>query len=131
MDRDTAQAEAAAEISELRYGDNHKDYFWITDMTPVMVMHPYRPTLAGTDLRHYTDTEDKSGKRLFVEFVEWVRENGDGYLEYEWQWKDDPARSALKLSYVCGIPEWDWIIGTGVYIHDVEAVPPSFFTAFR
>ena len=121
MTRAAAQAEAAAEIAELRYGEEGKDYFWITDMKPVMIMHPYRPDLSGRDLTDYTDTEDKSGKRLFVEFVDLVRRNGEGYLEYEWQWKDDPTRSVPKLSYVRGIPEWNWIIGTGIYVHDVEA----------
>ncbi len=116
-----AQAEAAAELSQLRYGDDQKDYFWITDMQPLMVMHPYRPDLNGKDLTDYTDREDKSGKKLFVEFVNLVRESGEGYLEYRWQWKDDPTRTAPKLSYVLGIPEWDWVIGTGIYIHDVEA----------
>lgn len=121
MTRVSAQSEAASEISELRYGDESKDYFWITDMHPKMIMHPYRPDLSGEDLTNYTDREDKSGKKLFDEFVKLVELDGEGYLEYEWQWKDDPSRSAPKLSYVRGIPEWDWIIGTGIYIHDVEA----------
>jgi len=119
--RADAQAEAAAELSQLRYGDDRKDYFWITDMRPAMVMHPYRPDLNGKDLTDYTDSEDKSGKKLFVEFVRLVKNSGDGYLEYCWQWKDDPTRTAPKLSYVLGIPEWGWVIGTGIYIHDIEA----------
>ena len=121
MTRTAAQTEAAAEISELRYGNESKDYFWITDMHPVMIMHPYRPDLTGRDLTNYTDHEDKSGKKLFLEFVNLVENHGEGYLEYDWQWKDDPTRTAPKLSYVREIPEWDWIIGTGIYIHDVEA----------
>ncbi len=121
MTRSNAQAEAAAELSQLRYGDEHKDYFWITDMHPLMVMHPYRPDLNGKDLTDYTDREDKSGKKLFLEFVNLVRDSGEGYLEYRWQWKDDPTRTAPKLSYVLGISEWNWVIGTGIYIHDVEA----------
>ncbi|MDA3924042.1 MAG: cache domain-containing protein [Kiritimatiellae bacterium] len=121
MTRVSAQSEAASEISELRYGDESKDYFWITDMHPKMIMHPYRPDLSGKDLTNYTDHEDKSGKKLFDEFVKLVKLDGEGYLEYEWQWKDDPSRSAPKLSYVRGISEWNWIIGTGIYIHDVEA----------
>jgi PAS domain S-box-containing protein len=121
MTRGAAQAEAAAEVAQLRYGDEGKDYFWITDMYPTMVMHPYRPDLNGKDLTGYTDREDKSGKKLFTEFVKLVKNNGEGYLEYRWQWKDDPTRTAPKLSYVLGIPEWGWIIGTGIYIHDVEA----------
>jgi PAS domain S-box-containing protein len=121
MTRAAAQAEAAAEVAQLRYGDEGKDYFWITDMHPVMVMHPYRPDLTGQDLTDYTDSEDKSGKKLFAKFVQLVKNSGEGYLAYRWQWKDDPTRTAPKLSYVRGIPEWDWIIGTGIYIHDVEA----------
>ncbi|MCC7299833.1 MAG: cache domain-containing protein [Verrucomicrobia bacterium] len=120
MTRAIAQAKAAAELSQLRYGDDGKDYFWITDMHPVMVMHPYRPDLVGKDLTDYTDSEDKSGKKLFVNFVQLVQHNSEGYLEYRWQWKDDPTRTAPKLSYVRGIPEWGWIIGTGIYIQDIE-----------
>ncbi|MCU0857708.1 MAG: DUF294 nucleotidyltransferase-like domain-containing protein [Pontiellaceae bacterium] len=121
MTRADAQAEAAAELAQLRYGDDGKDYFWITDMHPTMIMHPYRQDLIGRDLTTYTDSADKSGKRLFVEFVRLVKNSGQGYLEYRWQWKDDSTRTAPKLSYVLGIPEWNWIIGTGVYIQDVEA----------
>ncbi len=115
-----AQKQAVREISALRYGDENKDYFWITDMHPRMVMHPYRNDLVGTDLSSYKDEEDKSGKKLFVEFVRLVKETNEGYLEYHWQWKDDPTRTAPKLSYVRGIPEWQWIVGTGVYINDVD-----------
>lgn len=115
-----AQEKAAAEISELRYGEENKDYFWITDMYPNMVMHPYREDLIGADLSSYVDSEDRSGKKLFVEFVKLVEAQNEGYLEYLWQWKDDPSQTVPKLSYVRGIPSWNWIIGTGIYIHDVE-----------
>ncbi len=118
--RKEAQRRAAAEIAELRYGTDRKDYFWITDMHPRMIMHPYRPELVGRDLTDYTDREDKSGKKLFVEFVGLVEAGGEGYLEYLWQWMDDPSRAEPKLSYVQSIPEWGWVIGTGIYIHDVE-----------
>ena len=115
-----AQRQAKNELKELRYGVRRKDYFWITDMHPHMLMHPYRPELVGKDLTHYTDQKDKSGKKLFVEFVNLVKDGGEGYLEYRWQWMDDPNRSEPKLSYVRLIPEWNWILGTGIYIHDVE-----------
>jgi len=115
-----ARAQAIAEIEQVRYGETGKEYFWITDMYPRMIMHPFRPELIGSDLTDYRDKEDKSGKNLFVEFVKLVEENNEGYLQYLWQWKDDPTRTALKLSYVKGIPEWGWIIGTGIYIHDID-----------
>ena len=121
ISRAEAQRLAAAEISELRYGIDNKDYFWITDMEPRMVMHPYRPELVGKDLADYSDSENKSGIKLFAESVELVKADNEGYLEYLWQWMDDPRRAEPKLSFVQGVPEWGWVVGTGVYIHDVKA----------
>jgi PAS domain S-box-containing protein len=115
-----AQEMAAAEISKMRYGKDAKDYFWITDMWPRMVMHPYRSELNGQDLRDYKDVQDKSGKALFVEFSKMVANHNEGYLKYQWQLNDDPNSSAPKLSYVRGIPRWGWIVGTGIYINDIE-----------
>jgi len=116
-----AQQQAATEVAGLRYGIDRKDYFWITDMHPRMVMHPYRPELVGNDLTDYSDSKDKSGKKLFTEFVGLVKQDNEGYLEYQWQWMDDASRSEPKISYVRGVPEWGWVIGTGIYIHDVDA----------
>ena len=106
-------------IKTMRYDSSNKNYFFIIDMTPRMILHPYRPELTGRDLSDYTDEENKSGKKLFVEFVHIVKSNSEGYLRYHWQWKDDPNKTAEKLSYVKGIPKRGWIVGTGVYIHDI------------
>lgn len=120
LSRTEAQAEAISAIRYLRYGEERKDYFWITDMRPYMVMHPYRPQLEGKDLSG-KDGEDPTGKKLFVEMVEVCKKNGDGYVEYMWQWKDDPKRIVPKLSYVKRFEPWNWVIGTGIYIEDVKA----------
>ncbi len=115
-----AQKLAAEHIQKIRYGADNKDYFWITDMYPKMIMHPYRTDLIGNNLSNYKDNKSKEGKKLFVEFVKIVKADGEGYLEYYWQWKDDSSKHVPKLSFVKGILEWNWIIGTGVYINDVE-----------
>lgn len=104
-------------VRELRYGAEGKDYFWINDTSPRMIMHPYRPDLIGTDLTEY---RDKEGKALFVEFVEVVREHGGGFVKYYWQWKDQPDTVAHKLSYVREFKPWGWVVGTGLYLDDVE-----------
>jgi signal-transduction protein with cAMP-binding, CBS, and nucleotidyltransferase domain/PAS domain-containing protein len=118
LTREAAQRAAIGRIERLRYGDDAKDYFWITDMHPRMVMHPYRPELNGMDLTQYADP---AGKKLFVAFAELVRRQGDGYTDYLWQWKDDEQRVAPKLSYVKGFAPWGWIVGTGIYLDDVRA----------
>jgi len=117
MVREIAQKLAMEHLRHLRYGPEMKDYFWINDMTPRIIMHPYRPDLEGNDISHYADP---NGKLLFVEFVETVKRQGEGYVDYKWQWKDDPGRIVPKISYVKGFSPWGWIVGTGIYIEDVR-----------
>ncbi len=90
LTREQAQAEAKVSIEQLRWGDEGKDYFWITDMHPTMIMHPYLPELDGQDLTNYTD---QAGNKLFVEMVDVVQKDGSGYVEYYWQYKDDPTQN--------------------------------------
>ncbi len=113
-----AQQRAIQRIRNLRYGPEKKDYFWINDMVPRMIMHPYRSDLEGKDVSSF---EDPNGKHLFNDFVEVVRLQGAGYVDYMWQWKDDPVKIAQKMSYIKGFEPWGWIIGTGMYIDDVQA----------
>ncbi len=117
MTKNEARELAITRIENIRYGDERKDYFWLTDTTPRMVMHPYLPKLNGQNLSTYTDPE---GKKLFVEAVEIVHEKNAGYIHYMWQWKDDSLRIVPKLSYVKGFEPWGWIIGTGIYLEDVN-----------
>jgi len=117
LSRAGAQEKAARQISQMRYGEENKDYYWIIDMQPVMVMHPYRKELVNEDLSDY---KDPKGKRLFVEAAELVRKQDEGFIRYMWQWKDDPSRIVPKLSYVKAFQPWDWVIGTGIYIEDVK-----------
>ncbi len=118
LSREDAQKLAVEQIKNLHYGQQMKDYFWINDMYPKMVIHPYRTDLNGKDL---TDYKDPDGKRVFVEFVDIVRKNGSGYLRYMWQWKDDETKIVPKVSYVKGFTPWGWVIGTGIYIEDIKA----------
>ena len=118
VSRSEAQRIAADTLRRLRYGPESKDYFWINDMHPYLIMHPYRPDLEGEDISNFTDPQ---GKRLFVEFVNTVRQSGAGYVDYQWQWKDDPNRIVSKISFVKGFEPWRWIIGTGIYVEDVRA----------
>jgi hypothetical protein len=117
LTREKSQTLAKQQIKDLRYGPENKDYFWINDMQPKMVMHPYLPELDGKVLTDYSDPE---GKHLFVSFVNTVRKFNEGFVPYMWQWKDDPNRIVHKLSFVKGFEPWGWIVGTGIYLDDVD-----------
>lgn len=118
ISKDEAQQQVAARIQQIRYGSENKDYFWIIDRQPKMIMHPYREDLLNADLGSY---EDPNGKKIFVEAVKLVEQKGEGFIDYMWQWKDDSTRIVPKLSYVREYKPWGWIIGTGIYLDDVQA----------
>ena len=109
-----AKRRAMDEIRNMRYeGD---DYFWINDLEPRMVMHPTSKDMDGKNL---SDEKDPSGKKIFVSMVEKVKSEGAGFVEYSWS-KPGHSKPVPKVSYVKGFPEWGWILGSGIYLDDVE-----------
>lgn len=118
LNEEEAKEQAKTAISTIRYGETLKDYFWITDQYPRMIIHPYRSELNGADL---TQFRDSNGKSIFVEFVNAVSATGESYVDYMWQWNDDSTRNVPKLSYVKLFKPWGWIVGTGIYIEDVKS----------
>lgn len=112
---DEAQRLAMADIKELRY--KGKEYFWINDLSPRMIMHPMKPELDGTDL---SGNKDPNGKHLFVEFVNVCREKGAGFVDYMWPMPGQ-SEPVPKISYVKLYEPWGWIIGSGIYVDDVRS----------
>jgi methyl-accepting chemotaxis protein len=105
-------------VKALRYGPEDKDYFWINDLHPRMVMHPYKPEMDGQDL---TENKDPNGKRLFVEFARVGKESGEGFVDYLWP-KYGADKPQPKLSFVKLFKDWGWVVGTGLYIDDIDAM---------
>jgi methyl-accepting chemotaxis protein len=110
LPREQAQALAMRALAGLRYSG--AEYFWINDMQPRMVMHAIKPELDGKDL---SDFKDPNGKRLFMAFVDTVRQHGKGYVDYQWP-KPGFDKPVDKVSYVQGFEPWGWVIGSGIYV---------------
>jgi methyl-accepting chemotaxis protein len=111
---DEAKARAIEVIKALRYeGDQ---YFWINDLGPTMIMHPFKPELDGKDL---SNNKDPEGKRIFVEMANICKEKGEGMVEYMWP-KPGVDKPVPKISYVKLFKQWGWIVGTGIYVDEVE-----------
>ena len=111
-----AQDQAKQAVAQLRYGE--EDYFWMNDMTPTMVMHPFKPQLDGKNL---SAVKDPQGKALFVEMANIARDQGEGTVYYMWP-KPGSDTDVEKVSYVKLFEPWGWIVGSGVYIDDVNAL---------
>lgn len=114
LTQEEAQKRAADEIKALRY--QGKEYFWINDLGPRMIMHPMKPELDGTDL---SENKDPNGKHLFVEFAKICREKGGGFVDYMWP-KPGESEPVPKISYVKLYEPWGWVVGSGIYVDDVH-----------
>jgi methyl-accepting chemotaxis protein len=112
-----AKQAAAATLRSLRY--DGQEYFWVNDLQPRMVIHPTRPELEGKDL---SDFKDPTGKAIFVEFVKAARDGagGAGVVSYLWP-KPGATEPIRKTSYVKLFAPWGWVVGSGVYLDDVDA----------
>ncbi|MCW8893429.1 MAG: methyl-accepting chemotaxis protein [Deltaproteobacteria bacterium] len=118
-----AQTRAKATIKNLRY-ENGKLYFWINDTQPKMIMHPIKPELDGQDL---SASKDPDGLHLFVEMVKVTEKTGAGFVNYKWPkpGKDEPEP---KMSYVRKHPDWNWIVGSGIYNTNLNAKINKVYT---
>ena len=114
LTRAQAQSQAMASIRSLRYDDTN--YFWINNYQPAMVMHPIKPALEGKDL---TNNKDPDGTPLFVEMVDVVKKSGEGYVPYKWP-KPGSDEPVDKIAFVKGFDQWQWIIGSGVYLDTID-----------
>jgi methyl-accepting chemotaxis protein len=118
-----AQTQAKEAIKKIRY-DQGKGYIWINDTSrpfPKMVMHPTVPALDGKilDDPKYNCALGRK-ENLFVAFNDVTAKNGEGFVDYLWPkpTKDGLTEDQPKLSFVRLVKEWDWIIGTGIYVDD-------------
>jgi methyl-accepting chemotaxis protein len=110
-----AKARAMEAVKALRYAGN--EYVFISDMQGVMLAHRVKPELEGQDLM---GLKDAAGKKFFAELVNVVKRDKAGFVEYLWP-KPGSDTPVLKLTYVKGFEAWQWMIGTGIYIDDVDA----------
>ncbi|MBN2027254.1 MAG: cache domain-containing protein [Actinobacteria bacterium] len=117
-----AQEQAKETVRSLRYGADNSDYFWINDYNPEMIVHPFKPEMEGTNVSDYADP---TGKRIFVEFASVAKSQGEGFSNYMWQYYDDATKIVPKISYVKAFEPWSWVIGSGIYIEDVNAAVAS------
>ncbi|AEF53984.1 methyl-accepting chemotaxis protein [Marinomonas posidonica] len=114
LSRDEAQRYAMETIKGIRYAGT--EYFWINDYNAVIVMHSVKPSLDGKDL---ANLEDPNGKKLFSEFVKVVKAQQAGFVDYLWP-KPGSEQPVEKISYVQGFAPWGWIVGSGIYLDDVN-----------
>lgn len=105
-------------LSTLRYGKH--GYFWVHNTNHILLMHPFRKKSIG-----HNDINLQDSKKSFIvqEFVKKAISNPQGsFVEYYWKKPNNKSIEYKKISYVQLIPEWNWVIGTGVYFDDIDTL---------
>ncbi|WP_203564156.1 cache domain-containing protein [Deefgea sp. CFH1-16] len=114
MSVEEAQKSAIAAMRHVRYGNGES--FFITDTQQVYKLSPNKPEYEG---QNKSTLQDKNGKFLLQDLTR-AAQQGGGYVDYYFS-KLGSAQALPKVSYAALIPEWNWVIGTGVYIDDIDA----------
>lgn len=115
MTEEEAKQAAMKEIATFRYKGN--EYFWINDMNSVVVVHGANADLNGKDLSNLKDENDVY---IFREFINVCKANGEGFVNYHWP-KAGASEPVPKVSYVKLFKPWNWVVGSGIYVDDVDA----------
>ena len=113
---ESIQKEALATIASMRFGENDSGYFWIQDRDVKMVMHPINPDLNGKDM---SQVKDGKGELFFQEIEKLMAKSGEGFISYVWS-KPGKKEPQPKISFAKVYEPWGWVIGTGVYVDDIE-----------
>lgn len=105
--------EVLIRISEMKYEND--GYFFVTTFDGKALVFAQEEYI-GEDVSHIRDV---NGISIHNEEMKAIDAHGEGYIEYMWE---KPNLDGLfpKITFVKGIDDWDWILGTGVYIDDIE-----------
>lgn len=120
LSEEVAQAEALKLIEIARYNED-VDYFWVNDEQANVIMHPINPALNNTN---QSEMADEDGVRIFSEFARVAQDGRNGFVRYRWP-KTPGDSPEPKLSYVEGFSPWGYIVGTGIWIDDLDALKNS------
>ncbi|WP_407051443.1 methyl-accepting chemotaxis protein [Methyloraptor flagellatus] len=92
------------------------NYYSIYDFDGVTLMHPIRKDLEG---KNNSGLKDANGFLMIQDWIRIGRGPGAGFSEYLWV-KPGDAEATVKVAYVAGVKGWNWLIGAGLHVHDVD-----------
>ncbi|WP_339846035.1 methyl-accepting chemotaxis protein [uncultured Halopseudomonas sp.] len=116
-----ARTAALEALRAMRYGGG-TEYYWVNDMNNVMIMHPMAPQTEGVDLTTITNSDGRPN--IITEMVALARDQGTAFIEYTWSrpgQNPGEGEGHRKIAAFTHFEPWDYMIGTGIFIADMEA----------
>ncbi|EIN5958581.1 cache domain-containing protein [Vibrio cholerae] len=108
-----AKQQVKVVLTNIRYGSD--GYFFAYDAQGTNLVHPIQPELVGQNL---WQLQDERGDFL-IQALLFQAQSGGGYHQYLWR-KPSSGETVPKLSYSAWLDDWEWMIGTGLYIEDLS-----------
>jgi two-component system NarL family sensor kinase len=113
---EATKREAKAILEKLEYGKD--GYFFVYDLQGTMIAHARMKDALGKNM---WDFEDPAGGLLIQDLIRMAQNKDGGFKDYVWQkYSTGNSDPKPKRAYVIDLPEWGWILGTGVYLDDVD-----------
>jgi len=100
-------------LSQLEFGTD--GYFFVYDLKGKSLMHPRQPELVGQNLWDMRAPDGSAPIQLLIHQAE----QGGGFVRYPWE-RPSTHQMEAKLAYVLILKRWGWMIGTGIYLDDVD-----------
>jgi len=114
LKEEDAKKMAMDAIGNARFDEGN--YYFIVNYDGISVLHANKK-IQSTDMKPLKDAD---GKYFVQDMVALVKAKGEGFLDYGWLKAGDKEPS-LKISYVIGLPKWQWLVGSGLHVQDVDA----------
>ncbi len=120
MTESQAKEAAINALNQLRYSG--KEYFWILNRQGILIQHPFATKLVGTNV---LGIKDPNGVLLFQDMLDVTSNAKTGKIEYQWN-RPNATEPSPKMSVVTRFEQWNWVIGTGIYIDDITEQEVEF-----
>lgn len=103
-------------LAQMEFG--HDGYFFVYDLNGKNLMHPRQPELVGQDLWNLRDTQGQPVIQNLLTAAKRGGQQGE-VVHYLWE-KPSTNQTVEKLGYVVVLERWGWMLGTGIYLDDVQ-----------
>lgn len=119
MTLEQAQKTALKRIAAIKYDGTN--YVWINDYDDNIIYHP---TLKGNQ----AGLADKNGVKFISEGTSEAQSKGTAIIHYYMAKQGQSSTKAYpKISSFRNFPEWKWVIGTGIYVDEIDTVVQNTF----
>ena len=115
-----AKRVAMKRLPDLRFGPGGKNYIWIMSEDGRVLTHPFRPDIVGHTPGEIPGEDGNRLSALLLRMAETGRLPDGGFIDYDWTLVDTPSSMGRKTSYIGRFKPWGWLIGTGIYVDDIE-----------